>query len=322
MIRMKRLFVMLLLLVAAMPAAAQAPSPEGRWALRVGGGRTLAILELARDAAGSWTGRLLRPDRFTFSGSPDSDLTAFSDIAGPVVTRAIMSASPEGDGLRLAIAGRAAGDSDAYLFAVQPDGTASLALQGFPAPPFQLVRADAAERVAAGWEESRAYPADREWPTSAEMTAIFEADQADRQAGPAIDWAVVTPRDTARRARTRALLDAGGLHSGADFYHAAFVLQHGGEAGDYLLAHTLAVIAAARGRADATWIAAATLDRYLQAIGQPQIYGTQFSLPQGQPATQEPYDRALVSDALRRALGVPGLEAQERQRAGYGARRR
>jgi hypothetical protein len=28
---------------------------------------------------------------------------------------------------------------------------------------------------------------------------------------------------------------------------------------------------------DARWIAAATLDRYLQRIGQPQVFGTQFS---------------------------------------------
>jgi hypothetical protein len=153
---------------------------------------------------------------------------------------------------------------------------------------------------------------------NAEMTAIFDADQADRQGtGAAIDWAVVSPRDTARRLRTLALLNGGALRSGDDFWHAAFVFQHGSEPNDYLLAHTLAIVAAARGRPDATWIAAATLDRYLQNIGRPQIYGTQFHITTGQPATQEPYDRALLSDALRQALRVPPLADQERRRAEY-----
>ena len=129
-----------------------------------------------------------------------------------------------------------------------------------------------------------------------------------------IDWPVVSPRDQARRAQTKALLDAGKLHSGADFYHAAFIFQHGDSPADFLLGHTLAVVAAARGRADATWIAAATLDRYLQSIGQNQIYGTQFLTPKGKPVTQEPYDRSLVSDALRSALGVPPVSAQEKER--------
>jgi len=153
-------------------------------------------------------------------------------------------------------------------------------------------------------------------PTNAEMTAIFDADQADRQGGgAAIDWSAVGPRDQARQARTLALLNAGALHSGDDYLHAAFVFQHGAQPNDYLLAHMLSVIAAARGRPDAAWIAAATLDRYLQNIGRPQIYGTQFRSRPGQPTNQEPYDRTLVSDALREALGVPPQAAQERRRA-------
>lgn len=150
--------------------------------------------------------------------------------------------------------------------------------------------------------------------TNAEMTAIFDADQADREAGAKIDWSAVRPRDLARRARTKALLDAGALQSGDDYYHAAFVFQHGDDANDYLLAHTLAVVAIARGRQDATWIATATLDRYLQRIGQKQVFGTQYTRLQDQPWTQEPYDRTLISDRLRAALGVPDQAAQDRRR--------
>ncbi len=165
-------------------------------------------------------------------------------------------------------------------------------------------------------------PEAKAFVSNSEMTALFKADQAARTGPGEIDWEVVAREDAVRRARTKALLDSGALNSGDDYWHAAFVFQHGGDADSYLLAHTLATVAIARGRPDATWIAAASLDRYLQEIGQKQIYGTQYSLPAGGEATQEPYDRALVSDALRKALGVPGQAEQEKRRADFGARHR
>jgi hypothetical protein len=91
------------------------------------------------------------------------------------------------------------------------------------------------------------------------------------------------------------------------------VFQHG-DTPYYLLAHTLAVVAVARGRSSAIWIAAATLDRYLNSIHQSQIYGTQFYTKPGEPVTREPHNRSLISDALRHQLGVPSQAAQEEQR--------
>ena len=52
---------------------------------------------------------------------------------------------------------------------------------------------------------------------SREMKAMFEADQAARVDPAAINWAVLTKEDEARRARTKQLLDAGALTSGDDF---------------------------------------------------------------------------------------------------------
>jgi hypothetical protein len=148
-----------------------------------------------------------------------------------------------------------------------------------------------------------------------EMAAIFADDQAPRTAtGANIDWSVVGPADQKRRARTKQLLDTGQLRTGDDFYHAAMVFQHGEAAQDYMLAHTLSVIAAARGRKDATWLSAATLDRYLQSVGHSQIYGTQYRTVSAK-TTQEPYDRALISDALRGALGVASQAEQEQRRS-------
>ena len=91
------------------------------------------------------------------------------------------------------------------------------------------------------------------------------------------------------------------------------MFQHGSTSDDYLLAHTLAMIAVAKGDASALWIGSASLDRYLQSIGKPQIYGTQFKRDSDANATQQPYDRDLIQNALRRQLGVPSLAAQQEQ---------
>ncbi|AXJ97034.1 hypothetical protein DM480_11145 [Sphingomonas sp. FARSPH] len=149
------------------------------------------------------------------------------------------------------------------------------------------------------------------------IQSLFAADQAVRAAltpAQGADRAFVTKMiadDLERRTAARALLDRGALHTGADYYAAAFIFQHGSTPNDYLLAHSLALAGVARGRADATWIAAATLDRYLQAIGQKQIYGTQDTRKRDTPLTMEPYDTTLVPDTLRTALGVPTLAAQQ-----------
>lgn len=147
------------------------------------------------------------------------------------------------------------------------------------------------------------------------MKQIFDEDQAVRQPAAAkADGSKIIRDDAARRDATKKLLDSGALHTGDDFLYAAFVFQHGDKPQDYLLAHTLACIAVAKGQRDALWIASATLDRYLQKIGQPQIYGTQYTRAnKDAPWTQEPYDRTLISDALRKELAVPPAASQAKQ---------
>ena len=146
---------------------------------------------------------------------------------------------------------------------------------------------------------------------NAEMAAIFAADRAFVEQ--------MHAADAARRVQTRALLDAGALKTGADYRAAAFVFQHGSTPEDYLLAHSLAVAAVAKGDADAAWIAAATLDRYLQMTDKPQIYGTQTRKTRDAPATLEPYDRALVPDSLRAVFGVPPQAEQDARLAAVNA---
>lgn len=148
--------------------------------------------------------------------------------------------------------------------------------------------------------------------TNSEMTSIYEVDQNARK-GPKIDVLAMVEGDRLRRAQTQALIDTGKLNSADDYYHAAFVFQHGDLAEDCLKAHALAVVAAAKGKSEAAWIAAATLDRYLQRIGQPQIYGTQFLRNDGEAWTQEPYRKDLLSDAIRQASGVQTIAKQHAQ---------
>ena len=111
----------------------------------------------------------------------------------------------------------------------------------------------------------------------------------------------------------RELIEQNQLRSGADYQHAAMIFQHGDAADDYLLAHVLAVTALGRGDVDARWLAAATLDRYLQKIGQAQIFGTHFSssMEGGKEKwSMDPYHRTLISPELREANCVPDPEDQ------------
>ena len=142
-----------------------------------------------------------------------------------------------------------------------------------------------------------------------EMAEMFAADQADRT-GPITDWDTVARADAERRRRTRELFDAGQLITKHDFYAAAFIFQHGDAPEDYLLAHALAVRSLGLGMKDAEWIAAASLDRYLQSIGRNQIYGTQYHVPSDEPASQGRYDRELLTDQIRTGAGVETLEGQ------------
>jgi hypothetical protein len=154
-----------------------------------------------------------------------------------------------------------------------------------------------------------------------QMASIVAADLADRKDGMHIDWQAVNITDGKRRLATKSLLQKGELHTGHDFENAALVFQHSDKPDDYLLAHALAMVAVSKGQKGAVWISAATLDRYLQSIGRPQIFGTQFSTLPGKLTTQEPYNRTLVSDSLRGYMGVPSAAAQDAQRKQYDEQR-
>jgi hypothetical protein len=144
-----------------------------------------------------------------------------------------------------------------------------------------------------------------------------------------LDGVTLQKHDEDRRQRVRELLSAGQVTTAQDFHDAAFIFQHGQKPDDYLLAHVLAVEAVVKGDDSSKWISAATLDRYLQAIGQSQVFGTQYvgrdfafiskhrndpeaikSHPREPGMSQEPYDDTLLPDALRQDFCVPSRAQQ------------
>ena len=111
-----------------------------------------------------------------------------------------------------------------------------------------------------------------------QLEDIYESDQSDRKKVYDSPQAVaqLKQRDAMRKAMTLDMMSKDEVTTSLDLYRAAVILLHGSEPKDFLTAHRLAVIAAINGHRPARWLAASSLDRYLMALGQPQIYGTQF----------------------------------------------
>jgi hypothetical protein len=112
----------------------------------------------------------------------------------------------------------------------------------------------------------------------------------------------------------------------------------GRQKGTALFAHVLAMEAVLKGSDEAKWIEAATLDRYLQSIGQPQVFGTQYPLDpnlqhQPHPATGSqaafrtgrtlsPYNEQFLPDSARFDFCVPALGQQKENLATFNAGKR
>jgi len=301
------LFLVVLTACTASSRQSVVDDVAGTWVMRLDG-RPFMVLTLAPDGD-AVSGTLARPRTMTTDG-----LTV-SRIGGDIIAERVTGTTPDGKSMRLV----AENPSDAanrteYEFRVTAADAAGLKPAGAPFEPLPFTRHRGIDtpRVATDWDAARSYPLlAAEAAPNSEMAAIYEADQAARQSLDtfAARAGRISAEDAARRDRVRALLESGALRAAQDFRLAAMVFQHGSEPRDYLLAHTFALVALARGDRSAAWIAAASLDRYQHAIGQPQIFGTRFSWE----GSQEPYDRTLVSDALRRELGVPAVDEQQEQ---------
>jgi hypothetical protein len=141
------------------------------------------------------------------------------------------------------------------------------------------------------------------------IKALADEDQADRDdsKGP-VDWPKVAARDLARQKEARHLLDVGEIRTDQDYFNTGLLFQHSQRPEDYLLAHVLAMGASVRGNSDARWLFAVTLDRFLNSISRPQIFGTQFETTAWNPEiTQKNLDPNLLSDGLRAGMCIVPL---------------
>jgi hypothetical protein len=292
--------------------AAETRDFAGTWAMRLGT-RNIFVLRLAQDGEslrGSWD----RPAKFSSNGN------GFANIRGGLRKDKVSHLRIVDGALHFTVQNENdPKDVDAYVMRLN-GGRAMVMLDGLPAndveEPDLFERAGVGETVALDWEPNRLYTARDSDVSNTEMEEISKEDQRVRTVEK-IDWEIVNKTDAERREQARRLLAIGSLHTGKDFEEAAVVFQHGDTADDYLLAHTLAVVAVSKGDATAVWIAAATLDRYLWKVGQKQVFGTQYSGDAKHDWTQEPYDRELVSDALREQLAVPSQGSQLLQLKAY-----
>lgn len=278
----------------------------GSWMMRLGT-RTLLTLDL-HEEGGHLEGSLERPAHMAIAGN-----TIFSNLRGETRHDLLREVTSTPGALLFQVTDLT--DTSAvtrYTLTLHGD-TATLAeADGPPDEPLHLQRVSGPATVSTDWEPNRTYSADDTETNSTLMKALYDEDQRVRTAEP-IDWKVVNKSDEQRRGETRRLLSDGSLHTGADYEEAAFIFQHSSTADDYLLAHTLAMVAISKGDSTAIWIATATLDRYLQSIGQKQIYGTQFRNLKDVGWTQEPFNKQLVSDPLREQLGTQTQSVDEQR---------
>jgi hypothetical protein len=284
----------------------------GTWVMTLG--QRVFIVLTVEPHGQAFTARILAPASFDLpaAGSP----LRYSHIRLPITDRRSARATVDGDHLRIVIENPTnPAEPDEFDLRLSDQEHAALQFVGVPVAPMPWTRhAGSPPAPAADWDSNRTYVQMESTTANAEMASIYENDQKVRQNGLATraDWDTIEKADRVRRERVAALLAAGALHTADDYRKAAFVFQHGDRSDDYLLAHTLGLVAVAKGDQGAAWIAAATLDRYLQSVRQPQIYGTQF-VGTGAATTQRPYNQQLISDALRAELGVPTQASQAEQ---------
>jgi len=272
--------------------------------------RPFIVLTLERQGDG-YAGTLERPRHLTTT----ADGRTFSGIGAEVTTSRITAGAPRQGVLRIATVPASGAEKEEFDLSSVKGDEGRLKFSDAPFEPWPVTRHAAGEdlRVWTDWDSRRSYELDEPYvQPNAEMAAIYKADQAPRQSMDSFyaHATQIDKDDAARRAQVHALIDKGQLHAAEDFRLAAFVFQHGSEPRDYLFAHTLALIALEKGDRTASWIAAASLDRYLRSANRPQIFGLQF---ERNGTDRQPLDGELVSDQLRKELGLPTLAEQEAQ---------
>lgn len=145
------------------------------------------------------------------------------------------------------------------------------------------------------------------------LRQLYEGDQDDRMRK-RIDWKAVLKRDQERCAEIRYLLAAGEIQDGWDHYWAAVVLIHSNKACDIENAFELArrAVELEPQPQQIRAFYALAKDRLLLSRGEPQWYGTQKIVVDGE-VVLAPIDPDAVTDEERTAMGVLTLGERNRE---------
>jgi hypothetical protein len=112
-----------------------------------------------------------------------------------------------------------------------------------------------------------------------ELISLYTADKQAHANQPKVNTPVykaMRARDLERRKRVMELVSANELNTAEDYYHAAWIMNHGDTPDDARNAHILALRSSELGHRPARWLAAATYDRWQMYRGRPQKYGTNY----------------------------------------------
>ncbi|MEL6770327.1 MAG: hypothetical protein AAFP18_04605 [Bacteroidota bacterium] len=144
-----------------------------------------------------------------------------------------------------------------------------------------------------------------------ELRALYEADYRDHGQGlqhGTPEYDAMRARDRDRRQRAAEIVAEESSLVAEDYYHAAWLFNHGDTPDDAWQSHVWAKEAAELGHRPARWLAAAAYDRWRMYSGQPQKYGTQF-VPDGKRHRLWDVEPS-TTDAERAAWDVPPLAEQ------------
>jgi hypothetical protein len=147
-----------------------------------------------------------------------------------------------------------------------------------------------------------------------ELLTLYQADRQEHAAPAKVnspEYKSMRARDLQRRQRVMELVAENMLHTAEDYYHAAWIMNHGDTPEDARNAHMLALHASEMGYRPARWLTAASYDRWQMYQGKPQKYGTNY-IYDGKKDRLWDVDPA-TTDEERANWDVPPLAEQVRK---------
>lgn len=147
-----------------------------------------------------------------------------------------------------------------------------------------------------------------------DLYSLYQQDLQEHQQGLQAgtpEYGAMRRRDRARRKQADRILANETSLEAVDFYHAAWLFNHGETDREAERAYRLARRAAEMGHRPARWLTAAAYDRWQMYQGKPQKYGTQI-VPNGERYRVWEVDSS-TTDAQRAEWDVPPLAEQQKR---------